>query len=98
MRTVNSKVALLCFLFFFLVTIISGIKQQPNKMTKDEARVALEQGKKVTHRFFSPDEYCYIKDGEIMTEDGYKCGWFTDEFWTSRDSANWQTDWSIYNN
>ena len=66
-------------------------------MTKLEAQKAMEEGKKVSHKYFSSDEYCYMKDGDIYTEEGYNMGGIHHEFWVSRTGGFWENDWSIYN-
>lgn len=71
-------------------------------MTRDEALQAMIDGEKVTHRFFSSDEYIYMKAQNIFTEDGYDCGTVNQSFWISRGSRSgddmWLEDWSIYKN
>lgn len=60
-------------------------------MTKQEALLALANGKKVTHRTFTNDEYIYREGSELMCE----CGFLDeDEFW---DIPAFDVDWSIYN-
>lgn len=55
---------------------------------------------KITHQYFSPDEYIYMIDGEIYDENDYrmKCnepnGHIT--FWTDRTGPEWEEGWSIY--
>ncbi len=62
-------------------------------MTKMEAVVAMKNGEKVTHRYFSEDEYVTIKDGYYVFEDEVKCP--PVEFWILRTGKEWLTDWSI---
>ena len=56
---------------------------------------------KMTHVNFSPDEYIYMKDGDIYDENNYKMKhygpdqeWIT--FWTDRTGPEWNEGWSIY--
>ncbi len=67
-------------------------------MTKQEAIAAMQQGKKVTHDYFSDYEYIYIKQHEfhvsIISEDGVNHGW--QGFWELRNSIQWQDGWSLY--
>lgn len=65
-------------------------------MTKQEAIDAIHQGKRVTHRLFSSDEFIYLDSdqNELRDENGYYLV-FT-EFWNIRQSPEWQTNWSIY--
>lgn len=62
-------------------------------MTKQEAIAAMLEGKKITHYYFSKDEFIYLKNGKIHDEKGYN---IDSEFWMWRHSKDWQTDWSIY--
>jgi len=60
-------------------------------MSQQDAMKALEEGKKITHRFFLPGEYVLIRDGKIFDEsDRYQ-----DSFWEARYGLAWQTGWSI---
>lgn len=63
-------------------------------MTKFEAIRAMQQGKLVTHKYFSPEEYITMQDGMIVTEEGYKCE--PDEFWKWRTDSVWLDDWDYY--
>jgi len=65
-------------------------------MTKEEAIKALEQGKKIRHRFFADDEFvCMNKDGQYEFEDGVKMTKW--EFWQLRPESYWLIDWEIKN-
>jgi hypothetical protein len=59
-------------------------------MTKKEAIAAMQEGDKVTHRYFSSDEYIYFKDGRIWTEEGYSIS--PDLFWADRTNNAWESD------
>lgn len=64
-------------------------------MTKQEAIEAMKNGAKVTHRYFSEDEYIkFSEDGRIETEEGYLCA--PSLFWIDRRGEAWQDGWSIY--
>lgn len=39
-------------------------------MTRAEAIQSMREGKKVSHRYFSPNEYLFIKDDNVSSEDG----------------------------
>lgn len=65
-------------------------------MTKEEALQAMIDGEKVSHRYFSSDEYIYMIAQDIWTEDGYNCGTVNGVFWQERDGENWENGWSIY--
>lgn len=43
-------------------------------MTREEALQAMINGEKVTHRYFTSDEYIYMKGGNIFSEEGYNFG------------------------
>jgi hypothetical protein len=71
------------------------------KMTATEALLAMYQGEKVTHRFFTDEEYIYMKGHDIYTEEGYNMGTVYDDFWQKRggpmsENDGWAKDWSIY--
>jgi hypothetical protein len=63
-------------------------------MNKIEALQQMEAGAKVTHQYYSDDEYCYMKDGQIYTEDGYCHGYPEDEFWSK--IQQWLDGWDIF--
>lgn len=50
------------------------------------------KGRKVAHRFFTSEEYIFMKNGIIFSEDGVCQG---STFWCGRNSEEWQTDWRI---
>jgi len=65
-------------------------------MSKDEAIQAMRDGQKVTHRWFSPDEW--VKRSDCLRyefEDGCLCT--HSEFWQWRDGESWLDGWSIFN-
>lgn len=58
---------------------------------------------KITHEYFSPDEYIYSKEnGEVYTEEGYLFeDWYSNEFTghngiRMRKGDDWETGWSLY--
>ena len=58
-------------------------------MTREEARQAMIDGKKVRHMHFTSSEYLFMKYNEITTEDGY---FFGDMF----DKNDWMdTGWAV---
>jgi hypothetical protein len=64
-------------------------------MTKQEAIEAMKSGAKVTHRYFSPDEWITMKGNlTIIMEDGVSLS--TVEFWKYRTGEDFETDWSIW--
>lgn len=64
-------------------------------MNKNEAILAMREGKKVRHRYFSPGEWITMtSDGNFLLEDGVRCSW--NEFWKWRTQKEWDTDWELY--
>lgn len=61
-------------------------------MTKAEAINAMYGGKKVTHRYFTDEEYIYMVGDEIYSEDGVH----HTEFWKIHYSIEYQTDWELF--
>lgn len=64
-------------------------------MTKDEAKKAMLKGEKVTHKYFSPDEYITGGNGTIIDEKGYRLNEL--EFWSYRTDGAFNDGWSIFN-
>lgn len=65
-------------------------------MTKQEAIQEMKNGKKVTHRYFSADEFMVMtKEGDYKFEDGVVCD--PSMFWFDRNTSDWQEDWEIVN-
>lgn len=62
-------------------------------MTKDEALLELQKGKKVTHRFFSDGEFMYQNGDTYVLEDGVRCHPMV--FWEDRATKQWETGWSV---
>lgn len=60
-------------------------------MTKQEAIWAMEEGKKVRHRYFAHDEYIFQKDLHIISEDGVT----HDSFWEQHTGEAYESDWEI---
>ena len=63
-------------------------------MTKSEAIDALEQGQKVTHYYFSDDEWMIEHNGQYKFEDGVSMD--RNEFWAIRTLEGWQDSWEIF--
>lgn len=63
-------------------------------MNKAEAIQAMQDGKKVTHRYFDSNEFIMLKDGMIETEEGYRCS--IKIFWGHRTEQHFQTGWEIF--
>ena len=63
-------------------------------MTRTEAIAEMRKGNKVTHIFFSDNEWMTMESGEIITEEGYKH--FPYEFWSYRQLKSWDDGYSLY--
>ena len=59
-------------------------------MTRDSAISQMNQGKKVTHERFSPNEYLWKVQGKVTTEDGY----FFGDVFNSKDFFS--SGWTLY--
>lgn len=63
-------------------------------MTREDAYVAMTNGEKITHQYFSSNEYYELKGCIIYGEDGVN---HTSVFWSEAQN-NWRADgWEIYN-
>ena len=63
-------------------------------MTKNEAIELMDQGRKVTHRYFTSDEWM-CKFGYLYKfEDDCLCS--INDFWVLRDGDSWDDGWSEY--
>jgi len=63
-------------------------------MTKKEAIIAMKEGKLLTHKYFSKEEWVTIIDGQIHFEDGVSCS--EEEFWKYRTDWWWNDDWKLF--
>ena len=64
-------------------------------MNKQEAIEAMQEGKKVTHQHFSPNEWMTMKDEMILLEDGVVCP--PKEFWKCRADSAWDDGYELFN-
>lgn len=62
-------------------------------MTKSEAIKAMQEGHKVSHYYFTDDEWITMENGLIVTEDGYKHK--PEEFWSYRKGPTWEDDYKF---
>ena len=62
-------------------------------MTRAEAIKAMREGKKVTHKYFSREEWATQDHGLIILEDA-KCS--PAEFWKWRQEPMFDNDWDIW--
>jgi hypothetical protein len=65
-------------------------------MTKFEAIAAMKTGQKVRHKYFSPEEWVTIENGDYLFEDGVRCS--PTLFWMDRQGEMFDNDWEIYKN
>ncbi len=63
-------------------------------MTKSEAIKAMREGVKVTHRYFTNDEFIKMESNKIIDEND--CILCPDEFWSYRTNAWFDSGWSIF--
>jgi hypothetical protein len=64
-------------------------------LSKEQAIEKMQQGKKVSHAYFEPEEFICMKDGKIHDENGYCLDHEGDSFWDSRKTPEWETNWLI---
>lgn len=64
-------------------------------LSKEEAIKLMRQGKKITHKNFTHDEWMTIQFGKIVCEDG--CQAAPEEFWRWRTDAVWDNGYSLWN-
>lgn len=62
-------------------------------MTKQEAIDAMKQGKKVTHKNFTKNEWMTMEGWKMIFEDGNVC--HSEEFWRWRTGVVWLDGYSI---
>jgi hypothetical protein len=65
-------------------------------MTREDALQAMESGEKVTHEYFSDDEFIYMIKCIIFDENNYNMGTVDDEFWKIRGTEMFDDGWEIY--
>ncbi len=63
-------------------------------MTRQQAIDAINQGNKITHRFFSPGEFICKSDGLYNDERGIQ--FEQQDFWDARTGPEWQDGWMIF--
>ena len=63
-------------------------------MTRTEAIAEMKKGNKVTHIFFSDNEWMTMEDEKIVTEEGYRHRPY--EFWSYRQLESWEDGYSLY--
>jgi hypothetical protein len=64
-------------------------------MTRQEALEAMLDGHKVTHQYFTPEEWATMNDkGMVVLEDGVVCS--AAEFWRNRSNDCFDKGWSYF--
>lgn len=63
-------------------------------MKRAEAITAMREGKKVTHKYFSPEEWATQDKGEILLEDGVRCS--PALFWMDRKTPMFDDGWELW--
>lgn len=64
-------------------------------MTKKEAKQAMSEGKKVTHKYFTATEWVTSNEyGKVLLEDGIILSWL--EFWNNRVVSIFDDGWELY--
>ena len=63
-------------------------------MSKEEAIQAMKEGKKVTQRFFSSDEWMTIENGFLLLEDGVRIS--LEDFFNFRSDSLWDDGYELY--
>jgi hypothetical protein len=64
--------------------------------SKEDALQLMISGHKVTHRFFTDNEYIHMVAQNIFTDDGCDCGTVSEFFWTSKHTEEWQKNWRVF--
>lgn len=64
-------------------------------MTLSEAQEALSMGCKISHHYFSPDEFITTDSlKRLIDENGTILNWHF--FWQLRQNKHWQDGWKIF--
>jgi len=66
-------------------------------MTKQEAIEQMQKGKKVTHRYFTKDEWIESNLHGTMLFLSGRVHCLPNEFWRDRTDESWNSDWEIFN-
>ena len=67
-------------------------------MNKQEAILAMKEGKRVRHKNFSSNEWMMqLPNGDYQLEDGVvvDAHCVQEDFWKYRQDESWSTDWEI---
>lgn len=70
------------------------MKDERNNLTKNEALELMSRGEKITHNFFSKEEWITMTNGKVETEDGYFM--YVHLFFDIRQGEDWETGYGIF--
>lgn len=70
--------------------------EHSNNLSREEALQLMIDGVKVTHRYFTREEYIYMKGQNIFGEDGCNFGTVNDEFWMGKRVLGFMDGWKTY--
>ena len=60
-------------------------------LTWEEAKTLMSMGLKMTHKYFTDEEFFYMYEGKLLCEQGYDVSlWYIGEVWQ-------ESGWRIYN-
>jgi hypothetical protein len=62
-------------------------------MNKEEALTAMREGRKVSHEYFSYEEWLTIINGKLVTHEGEACS--IEDFFKTRTGEIWETGYMI---
>lgn len=66
-------------------------------MNKEEAKQALNEGKKITHVFFCENEFVQkdSEDSSVLVFEDFGVKQNEEEFWLMRQDESWNEGWEI---
>ena len=62
----------------------------------NEAEKQMILGNKVKHLYYTDEEYIFIRDDHIFSEEGYDFGTVDGEFWNVDQRTSIDYGWSLY--
>lgn len=70
-------------------------KKETKIMSRDQAYAAMQEGYKITHQYFTKEEYYHIDNGRILDEGGIN---HTSVFYDDSGTSAWRANgWYVYN-
>jgi hypothetical protein len=64
------------------------------ELTKEEAIASARKGDKITHSYFTPDEWFTIQGNMMTFEDGVRM--FIEDFFSTRTGAEWREGYAVW--